>query len=320
MVAPVQRDPEPVGAHVIKSHTYRRARDTLLQRYSDRLVRLADRSRAEAAIVRAQHEAALAEVARIDMLKAQAKNPEKSEFLAHMFVAHMSHELRTPLNAIIGFSDLLRLSLQNLEVDGKLLGYVDDVNSAGWHLLRVVNDILDLTKIEAGRLELREEEVEVGAVLDACARMVKGQIAEQGLAFESEMAAGLPKLLVDELKLKQIVINLLSNAAKFTPAGGTVALTASLDAGSRLTIVVRDTGIGIAPEDLQKVFTPFTQLNANHSRKVQGTGLGLPLTKALVELHGGRLALESEPGKGTAVTVRFPARRTLGATGSPVAA
>jgi signal transduction histidine kinase len=229
-----------------------------------------------------------------------------------MFVAHMSHELRTPLNAIIGFTDLLRLRLKTLEGHDKLVGYADDVSSAGHHLLQLINDILDLTKIEAGKCELSEEKVDLVSILDSCTRMLRGQADEHGIAFVCQAAPSLPQLRIDKLKLKQIVINLISNAIKFTPQGGTVTLTAAIEATGWLAIVVADTGIGIEAQDIEKVFSPFSQLNASLSRKTPGTGLGLPLTKALVELHGGRITLESERRKGTVVTTRFPPYRILG--------
>src|SRR5713226_268429 len=288
-----------------------RHRKGLLHGYSARLVTLAEHSRADAAMVEAHREKALAELSRIDMLKAQARDPEKSEFFAHMLVAHMSHELRTPLNAIIGFSDMIRLTLKKMPEDGKLLGYADDINSAGWHLLRVINDILDLSKVEAGKLDLNEEEFDFASAAEACARMIRGQMEEKMISFLCEIPTSLPKLHADDLKLKQVLINLLSNAAKFTPAQGHVTLRAELQANGAFVIEVIDTGIGIAAEDIAKVFTPFTQLNAHVSRQVQGTGLGLPLARALVQLHGGTLTIASEEGKGTAVTVRLPASRVL---------
>jgi signal transduction histidine kinase len=285
----------------------------LLGRYSARLVKLAERERADVAVLRAHREKAMADLAQIDMLKAQAADPHRSEFVAHMFVAHMSHELRTPLNAIIGFSDMIRMRLKDAAGDGKILGYVDDINGAGWHLLRVINDILDLSKIEAGKLELTEEDVELGEVVDSCARMIKGQMDEKAIELVCDIPAGLPKLVADELKLKQVLINLLSNAAKFTPERGIVTVRARVEA-TGAAIMVADTGIGIEAQDLPKVFKPFTQLNANVSRKYKGTGLGLPLAKALVELHDGTLTVESIAGKGTTVTVRFPPRRVMRGT------
>ena len=286
-------------------------RTGLLHQYSARMVTLAEHSRADAAMVETHRERAVAELCRIDMLKAQARDPAKSEFFAHSLVAHMSHELHTPLNAIIGFSDMIRLCLKKMPEDGKLLGYADDINSAGWHLLRVINDILDLSKIEAGKLDLNEEEFDLRNAAETCARMTQGQMDEKHIKFVRQIPFGLPLLLADDLKIKQVLINLLSNAAKFTPSNGQVTMWAELEANGSFTIEVADTGIGIAPEDIPKVFTPFTQLNAHVSRQVQGTGLGLPLAKALVQLHGGTLTIRSEKDKGTAVTVRLPARRVL---------
>jgi signal transduction histidine kinase len=294
----------------------------LLDRYSASLVKLTEHRRVDTALQVAHREKAFADLARIDMLKARAGDPAKSEFVAHSFVAHMSHELRTPLNAIIGFSDMMRLLLKDAAISTQILGYIDDINSAGWHLLRVVNDILDLSKIEAGKLELSEEEVDFAEVSHYCARMIKGQMDEKRIIFSCDVGAALPRLVGDELKLKQILINLLANAAKFTPEGGTVTLDARAEASGAIVITVSDTGIGISAKDLPKVFTPFSQLNATVSRKYIGTGLGLPLAKALVDLHQGVLSIASLAGQGTTVTIRFPASRSVraGAAAKRVAA
>jgi signal transduction histidine kinase len=289
--------------------TARRTQDGLLGRYSAQLVELMERSRAEEALRMAHREHAIAELARIDRIN--SNDPVASASVAFEFVAHMSHELRTPLNAIIGFSDMIRLRLKGAEVAPRILEYLDDINGAGWHLLRVINDILDLSKIDAGKLELSEEQVDLGEVVAVCARMVKGQMDEKRIVFAYEPPATTISVLADELKLKQVLINLLSNAAKFTPEGGRVALAAGVESSGAVIITVADNGIGIAPEDLAKVFTPFTQLNARVSRKYPGTGLGLPLSKALVELHGGALTVQSAPGEGSTFTVRFPPCRLV---------
>jgi len=286
------------------------SRKGLLGRYSACLVKLAERERADGAVLQAHRQKAVADLARLDMQKAQAADPDRSEFVAHMFVAHMSHELRTPLNAIIGFSDLVRLRLKENAASDKIAGYVEDINGAGWHLLRVINDILDLSKIEAGKLDLTEEEVEIAEVVGSCVRMIKGQADDSRIELVCDVSATLPKLVADELKLKQVLINLLSNAVKFTPEHGKVFVQARIEPTGAV-ITVADTGIGIEAQDLPKVFKPFTQLNANVSRKFKGTGLGLPLAKALVELHDGSLSIESVVGEGTTLTIHLPAHRLV---------
>jgi signal transduction histidine kinase len=301
---------EVAGETMFRSPRTGRGSSALLYRYGQRLAQAAEHHRADVATREAHRERALATISRIDLLKEQARDPGKTEFIAHSFVAHMSHELRTPLNAIIGFSDLLGLRLKEMSCDQKVLGYVADINNAGLHLLRVVNDILDLSKIEAGKLELHEDIVDFSELAESCARLIRGQLDAKPIKFTAIMAPDLPLLRVDELKLKQIVINLLSNAVKFTPAG-TITLEAHQEPRHGFIISISDTGIGIAAEDIPNVFTPFTQLKADVSRPIAGTGLGLPLTKALVELHGGSLAIESTLGAGTTVTVTVPASRVV---------
>ena len=233
---------------------------------------------------------------------AETSNRLKSEFLANM-----SHELRTPLNAILGFSEMI-----GAEIGGAVFprhrAYANDIHSAGAHLLSLINDILDLSKAEAGKLELRCERVDIAELIEECVRLVRGRAAEHDLRIRLAMGA-LSPLFVDRLRVKQILLNLLSNAIKFTPKGGQVSVDATCEADGQLVIHICDTGIGIAPDMIALAFEPFRQVDSILSRKFEGTGLGLPLVKTFVELHGGNVTIESALGKGTTVTVRFPQSR-----------
>ncbi len=284
----------------------RKGRDTLLDRYGSQLGVIVARCRAEQALLAAKQDAEMtAQVAHAAMLSANSANQAKSEFLANM-----SHELRTPLNAIIGFSDLIVKELQQSEQnDVKHLEYTQDINDSGKHLLGVINDILDLAKIEAGQLDLRETEIDTESAIDYCLRLFSKSARANELELEQRVAEDIPALWGDERKFKQILINLLTNAVKFTPAGGKVGLEAFVDEGGGLTIKVFDTGIGIAPEDIGKAMAPFEQVDSTLGRKYDGTGLGLPLSKAFAELHDGSFELKSKVGVGTTVIVRFPAER-----------
>ena len=239
-------------------------------------------------------------------LELAAANRSKSEFLANI-----SHELRTPLNAIIGFSELmLGIADAGLDIDGdKFRGYTKDIHDSGIHLLNIINDVLDIAKIEAGKVALREELLDLRAVIDACVRLIKGKTDMGNLTLGVEIAEGLTRLRADERKIKQILTNLLSNAVKFTPAGGKITVSARIEPDGHLTISVSDTGVGIAPQDMEMVLSPFAQVESGLDRKFEGTGLGLPLSKAMAELHEGSLELRSSLGIGTTVTVHFPASR-----------
>ncbi len=284
----------------------RKRRDRLLDRYGSQLGVIVDRYRAERALLAAKQDAETsAELAHAAMLSANSANLAKSEFLANM-----SHELRTPLNAIIGFSDMIVNDLQQPEHDGaKHLEYTQDINESGKHLLGVINDILDLAKIEAGELDLHEQEIDTESAIDYCLRLFSKSARANELRLEHRVAADIPALWGDERKFKQILINLLTNAVKFTPAGGKVGMEAFVDEDGGLTVKVFDTGIGIAAEDIGKAMAPFLQVDSTLGRKHDGTGLGLPLTKAFAELHDGSFELNSEVGVGTTVIVRFPAER-----------
>ena len=248
----------------------------------------------------------MAEALHYENLRVKAANNAKSEFLANM-----SHELRTPLNAIIGFSQMTYQGIFGPVGNPKYLEYASDINASGQHLLELINDILDLSKIEAGKAELHEQVIDIPRVVKSCLSLVKERSQRAGLTLQSELPEGLPSLRADERKLKQMLINLLSNAIKFTPSGGTVALTASVEPGEGLLIRVSDTGIGIAAEDIATALEPFVQVGGSLTRRHEGTGLGLPLTKALVELHGGSLEIDSALDRGTTVRVRFPSQRLM---------
>jgi len=251
---------------------------------------ITERKRVEADLRRARDEAELA-------------SRSKTEFLANM-----SHELRTPLNAIIGFADVLSGQIFGALGDERYRDYAGDIRDSGLHLLNLINDVLDVSKIEFGKVELAEETVEIRAVVDSCIRLMRERAHAAGVQLVIALEPDLPTLRADSRRLKQILINLLSNAVKFTPAGGRITLSAAVDAAG-CRIAVADTGIGIAPEDLETALRPFGQIDSRLARKYQGTGLGLPLTKAMAELHGGSLELTSEAGRGTTAIVRLPPER-----------
>jgi PAS domain S-box-containing protein len=232
---------------------------------------------------------------------AEAANQAKSQFLANM-----SHELRTPLNAIIGFSEVISSALFG-PLDARYRDYAQDINGSGHHLLRIINDLLDLSKVEAGRLELHDTPVAISTIFETCRRMVSDRAATGGVAFEIRPTD--LEVSADELRLEQVLLNLVTNAVKFTPAGGAVSMSAALEPSGEIAISVADTGIGIAAEDIPRALQPFGQVDNSLARAHGGTGLGLPLALRLVELHGGTLTIESERGAGTTVTVILPPER-----------
>ncbi len=237
--------------------------------------------------------------------QAETANRAKSEFLANM-----SHELRTPLNAILGFAEIIRERLLGPVAD-RYAEYANDIHSSGTHLLGIINDILDLSKVEAGRLELVEEIVDIQSIVRSVVLLLRERVATAELALKVELPDALLLLRADERKLKQVLMNLLSNAVKFTPAGGEILIRVRVESRRGAVIEVCDSGIGIAPENIARALSPFGQVDSRLSRRYEGTGLGLPLARALAELHGGSLELESAPGKGTTVRIILPADRLV---------
>ncbi|MBU6506509.1 MAG: hybrid sensor histidine kinase/response regulator [Alphaproteobacteria bacterium] len=236
--------------------------------------------------------------------QAEAANRSKSEFLANM-----SHELRTPLNAIIGFSEIMRdgkfgpLSVKYME-------YATAIADSGNHLLTVINNILDMSRAEANRLVLLEEEIEIARAVAFSVGTIEEMARHAEIDCHSEIPEDLPRFFGDAAKLRQILINLLANAVKFTPSGGKVSVAVEQGPDGGMVFHVRDTGIGIPPEKLPLALAPFGQVDSGFTRQHSGTGLGLPLTKRLIELHGGTMQIDSKPGKGTTVTAQFPKERT----------
>ena len=226
------------------------------------------------------------------------------------FLAAMSHELRTPLNAIIGFSELMRSESFGPLGNARYRSYSEDIRNSGDHLLHLINDILDISRLESGKAELIETAIQLPEMMTQIRTMVENQARDAGVSLVCEHAPDLPLLKADDRRVKQIVLNLLSNAIKFTPAGGRVRLSMKCQDGA-VEIVVADTGIGIAQADLPKAFESFGQIDNRLSRRYEGSGLGLPLARHLAELHGAALTIESNVDLGTVATVRFPPIRSL---------
>jgi len=238
-------------------------------------------------------------------LKAEAASKAKSDFLANM-----SHELRTPLNAIIGFSDLIKSQTLGPIDNRTYVDYAADINFSGTHLLEIINDILDVVRHESGKMELKEDAVDVAVVIDEALRLVapQAQRGEVDIRWRAPEPA-LPPLFCDRVRVRQMLVNILSNAVKFTGPGGSVEIKIELNDGLELTVT--DSGVGIKSEDIARIMTPFGQVDSVYARHHEGTGLGLTLTKALIERHGGKLGLISVPGVGTTVQLSFPAERVV---------
>ena len=236
---------------------------------------------------------------------AEAASRAKSEFLATM-----SHELRTPLNAILGFSELVRDGLDPA-TQARFIRYAGDVHIAGLHLLDLIDDVLDVARIESRGLELNEEAIDLGDSIGSSCHLLAGQAEAAGVTLGQVVATDMPAMRGDRRRLKQILLNLCGNAIKFTPAGGRIMVVANSPAQGGVEITIADTGIGMAPEAIPRALEPFVQLESNLARRYGGSGLGLPIAKALTELHGGTLAIDSAVGQGTRVTLHFPDERLV---------
>jgi two-component system cell cycle sensor histidine kinase PleC len=248
------------------------------------------------------------ETLRLAKEEVEAANRAKSSFLATM-----SHELRTPLNAIIGFSEMMQARAFGPLGSPRYEEYAGAINVSGRHLLSLIGDILDMSRIEAGRYELRPEPLDIAALVEECLLMLKGRAGAEGVALSTTLETGRSRLRADRLAVKQVLLNLLSNSVKFTPRGGGVCCTSRLDAEGGVVLAVIDTGVGIAAKRLPQIFEPFSSAGDNALVKpgTSGTGLGLSICRRLAELHGARIELASVAGSGTTATLRFPARLTL---------
>jgi signal transduction histidine kinase/HAMP domain-containing protein len=289
LVTPLYREGQPFGAILIRRQEVRP--------FSDREIGLLRTFGDQAAI-------ALENVRLFREIEAKSRQLEVANKHKSEFLANMSHELRTPLNAIIGFSEVL-LEKMFGEINAKQEDYLSDIHSSGRHLLALINDILDLSKIEAGRMELEPSDFDVPTALQNALTLVRERAQRHGIALSLDIDPAVRELRADERKFKQILVNLLSNAVKFTPDGGRVALRAR-PVENGLEVSVSDTGIGIAPEDQEKVFEEFRQVGGDYKTKQEGTGLGLALARKFVELHGGVISVQSELGKGATFTFTIP--------------
>jgi signal transduction histidine kinase len=279
---------------------------------SGQWVRIVERRTRDGSIVAVRSDISDLQRQQTETLRAKEQAEEASRAKSR-FLATMSHELRTPLNAIIGFSEVMQTNAFGPLGSPKYAEYAAAINASGRHLLNLIGDILDMSRIEAGRYTLHATPLELGEVVREAFLIVQGQAEERGLILADEVDRALPRVDADRLAVKQILINLLSNAIRFTARGGRIAVTAQRTAAGGLTLAVRDTGIGIAPERLPHLFDPFsTTADAALARGSGGTGLGLSICKRLIELHGGEIAVVSEPGRGTVVSVAFPPERVVG--------
>jgi two-component system cell cycle sensor histidine kinase PleC len=286
-----------VGTDISK---IKRHEQKLIEGEKRRIATITDLRQSQQALERQTGELAdLAQKYAEEKTRAEEANQTKSKFLANM-----SHELRTPLNAIIGFSEIMESAMFGPLGSAKYSEYSRDIRESGQYLLDVINDILDMSKIEAGGIRLAPEAVELDDILADCLRVISGRANEKNLTLNSHIASGI-RLQADRRAVKQITLNLLSNAVKFTPDGGAVTLRGRLR-GGMVTIAIEDNGIGIPKDALHKLGRPFEQVESQLTKRHQGSGLGLAIAKSLVELHGGAMRIRSVLGAGTMVVVRLP--------------
>lgn len=246
----------------------------------------------------------------VELARTAAKAEEASR-LKSEFLATMSHELRTPLNAILGFSESLKKQLFGPVGSPKYLEYASDIWSSGRHLLHIINDVLDVSRVESGHTVLEETEFDPSDILAASVRLLGEQARKSQVSLVTNIPDDLPALRADKRRLKQMFLNVLSNAVKFTPPGGNVTTTVSFSAGRSLTITVIDTGIGISKVDIPMILMPFGRVESPYTGKYSGTGLGLTIAKAFADLHGASFQLDSEPGNGTRICIEFPTDRLV---------
>jgi len=287
---PLLRDGIPIGAIAVSrasSGPFPESRIQLLRSFADQ------------AVIAIENVRLFREI-EVRSRQLESASRHKSEFLANM-----SHELRTPLNAIIGFSEVLSERMFG-EINEKQAEYIGDILESGHHLLSLINDILDLSKIEAGRMELELSEFDLPAIIESTLALVRERAARRGITLERTVDEHIGTIHADERKVKQVLLNLLANALKFTPVGGKIGLRAAVSDGVA-ELSVTDTGVGIAPEEQEAVFEEFRQVGTV-SKKAEGTGLGLAISRKFVELHGGKIWVQSRIGSGSTFAFRLPLR------------